>query len=54
MGNIDLEVIWNALHAYRETQIPEGTEAYDDEWSDICTQMAWIAEELGYVEELES
>lgn len=41
-----LETIWAALHGYRETCIPEGDAAYDDEWSDITTAMAWIEEEL--------
>ena len=40
------ETIWNALHAYREDCIPEGTPEYDNEWSDICTAMAWISEAL--------
>jgi hypothetical protein len=47
-----LDVIWNALHSHRETCIPEGEPAYDDEWSDICTAMAWIAESLGLSEEI--
>jgi hypothetical protein len=42
-----LETIWDALHSHRENCIPEGTPQYDDEWSDICTAMAWITEELG-------
>ena len=41
-----LDTIWSALHAYREDCIPEGNEDYDDEWSDICTAMAWIEEQL--------
>ena len=28
-------------------EIPEGDPAYDAEWSDICTAMAWIEEDLG-------
>ena len=46
-NRINLETIWDALHGYRETCIPEGTPDYDRQWSDICTEMAWIAEELG-------
>ena len=47
-GRVDsLENIWNALHSYRETCIPEGDPLYDREWDEICTDMAWIAEELG-------
>lgn len=45
-----LELIWNALQSYRETCIPEGVEEYDEEWSEICTDMAWIAEALGISE----
>ena len=41
-----LETVWNALHAYREDLIPEGDESYDDQWSDICTAMAWIDETI--------
>jgi hypothetical protein len=52
MSKVNLELIWNALHFYREHGIPEGTEQYDNEWSDICTEMAWIAEDLNIVEEL--
>jgi hypothetical protein len=40
------ETIWDALHGYREDCIPEGDEAYDDQWSDICTAMAWLREEF--------
>lgn len=45
-----LDVIWNALHGYRETCLPEGEAAYDDEWNDICTAMAWVSEALGHDE----
>jgi hypothetical protein len=41
-----LDVIWEALHTYRNDLIPEGNEQYDDIWSDICTAMAWIEEDL--------
>jgi hypothetical protein len=41
-----LECIWEALHGYRENCIPEGDPAYDDQWSEICTAMAWITEDL--------
>ena len=47
MNNIDLTVIWNALHSYREDCIPESEPTYDREWDEICTQMAWIHETLG-------
>ncbi len=47
-GNTEswFETIWDALHGYREDCIPEGDGAYDDQWSDICTAMAWIREEF--------
>lgn len=41
-----LDVVWEALFSYRENCIPEGTKEYDEEWSDICTAMAWIKEDL--------
>ncbi len=42
-----LETIWNALHGFREDCIPEGQdEAYDSQWSDICTAMHWLREAL--------
>lgn len=41
-----LETIWSALHGYRQDCIPEGDPAYDDEWGDITTAMAWIEETL--------
>ena len=44
-----LEVIWDALHAYREDLIPEGQdEMYDELWGDICFAMNRITTELGY------
>ena len=42
-----LDVIWEALAAYRSDLIPEGDPQYDDTWSEICTAMAWITEDLG-------
>lgn len=41
-----LEIIWNALHGYREDCIPEGDLFYDDQWDQICTAMANIQEAL--------
>lgn len=41
-----LDTIWSALEGYRENCIPEGEAQYDDQWSDICTAMAWITEDL--------
>jgi hypothetical protein len=47
-GNTEswFETIWDALHGYREDSIPEDHEAYDEQWSDICTAMAWLREEF--------
>jgi hypothetical protein len=45
-----LETIWQALEGYRENCIPEGNSDYDDQWSDICTAMAWISEDLEVTE----
>ena len=42
-----LGVIWNALHAHRETTIPEGTPVNDAAWDEITTAMAWVHDELG-------
>ena len=41
-----METIWDALFKYRDNCIPEGDAKYDAEWSDICTAMAWLQEEL--------
>lgn len=41
-----METIWDALFKYRDKCIPEGDAKYDAEWSDICTAMAWLQEEL--------
>lgn len=42
----ELEVIWDALCDMRENCIPEGDPQYDAKWSDICTTMHKIEEEL--------
>jgi hypothetical protein len=42
-----LDLIWNALHFYREHGIPEGVSEYDDQWSELCSAMAYISEDLG-------
>ena len=47
MIEINLEIVWNALSEYRIKIIPEGNPINDAIWSDICTEMAWITEELG-------
>jgi hypothetical protein len=48
-----MDCIWNALHAYRFELIPEGDAAMDEEWSELCTAMAWLREELELEEELD-
>jgi hypothetical protein len=48
-----IDTIWRALAAYREDLIPEGDEAYDAEWDNICTAMAVIQEDLGLQETTE-
>ena len=42
-----LDLIWDALHFYRAYGIPEGDKANDDQWSDLCSAMAYISEDLG-------
>lgn len=42
----EIEVIWDALCDMRENCIPEGDPQYDAKWSDICTTMHKIEEEL--------
>jgi hypothetical protein len=44
--NEQLAVVWAALEAYRADLIPEGDEQFDEIWSDICTAMAVIEEDL--------
>ena len=41
-----IETIWDALHSFREHQLPEGDDKYDEQWDDICTAMAWIDETI--------
>jgi hypothetical protein len=41
-----METIWTALEMVREDCIPESEPAYDEQWGDICTAMAWISEAL--------
>ena len=45
----NLQIIWDALHGYREDCIPEKAEEehYDEEWDDICTAMTHIHKALG-------
>lgn len=49
-----LNTLWDALHCYRDCLIPEGDEMYDQEWDELCTAMAWIAEDLGCADEIYS
>ena len=42
-----LDLIWSALHFYRAYGIPEGDKANDDQWSDLCSAMAYISEDRG-------
>jgi hypothetical protein len=48
MHNIkeQLNIVWDALEAYRENLISEGDEQHDAIWDDICTAMAFIQENL--------
>ena len=41
-----MRVVWQALHALRDTQLPEGITKNDEQWNDICTAMSWIDETL--------
>jgi hypothetical protein len=43
--NSHISVIWDALMAFREDCIPEGSDNHDQQWNDICTAMAWIVED---------
>jgi hypothetical protein len=45
-GKECLEVIWNALHAYREDTIPEGMGDNDNKWNAICEAMSHLHETL--------
>jgi len=42
-----MELLWDALAAFREDCIPEGDTAHDAQWDEITTAMAFIAEDLG-------
>ena len=41
-----INIIRDALEAYRSDLIPEGDEQFDAIWDDICTSMAIIEENL--------
>jgi len=43
-----LQTVWAGLESHRENCVPEGADPmYDEEWDNICTAMAWIAEAVG-------
>ena len=46
MSKINLELIWDALHEYREEMSDQGATHFEDKWDDICYQMALIEEGL--------
>lgn len=39
-----LQIIWDALHGFRNDCIPEGVAEYDEQWNDICEAMDFIHE----------
>ena len=44
-----LSTIWTALEEWQdeyEGRAAVGTDTYEQRWDDICTAMAWLAEEL--------
>ena len=41
-----IDIIWDALEAYRCDLIPEGDEQFDEIWDEICTAMSVIQENL--------
>lgn len=41
-----LQIIWEALHSYREDCISEGDEQNDQAWDAICEAMAHLHETL--------
>jgi len=45
MSKIDLEIIWDALHDYRDLMSDQGATHLEDKWDDICYQMALIEEQ---------
>lgn len=49
----DLMLLWEALEYYRVNAIPEGEAKNDAIWNDICTAMAWIAEDYGFSERVD-
>jgi hypothetical protein len=41
-----LQIVWDALHTFREESIPEGDDYHDAMWDDICEAMAHLHETL--------
>ena len=41
-----LDIIWDALEAYRADLISEGDEQHDAIWDEVCTAMSVIEENL--------
>jgi len=41
-----IDIIWDALEAYRSDLIPEGDEQFDAIWDEVCTAMSVIEENL--------
>jgi hypothetical protein len=41
-----LDIVWDALEAYREDLIQEGDEQHDAIWDEVCTAMSVIEENL--------
>ena len=41
-----IDIIWDALEAYRSDLIPEGDEQFDEIWDEVCTAMSVIEENL--------
>jgi hypothetical protein len=48
-----INIIWEALHSYREDCILESDPSYNEVWEDICLAMAVIQEDLGVSEEVD-
>jgi hypothetical protein len=49
-----INIIWEALHSYREKCIPESDPSHNEEWENICLAMAVIQEQLGEEEEMDN
>ena len=45
-----LDIVWDALQAYREDLIQEGDEQHDAIWDEVCTAMSVIEENLKVME----